>query len=144
MNSDTLYLVSCVGQKCDTPAPAAELYTSQWFKLARAYVEAQGAPWRVLSALHGLLHPEQVVAPYEFTLHHTSPPVLRQWTAVVVADLLRVRPQPARVVIFAGRRYRLYLVSALEARGYAVEVPMAGLGIGQQLGWLSRRVREAA
>jgi hypothetical protein len=36
------------------------------------------------------------------------------------------------------------LVPLLERRGYAVEVPMAGLGIGQQLGWLSRHVKQEA
>ncbi len=34
-----IYLVSCVGQKLDHPAPAEDLYVSDWFKKARAYVE---------------------------------------------------------------------------------------------------------
>jgi hypothetical protein len=37
-----------------------------------------------------------------------------------------------RVVIFAGQRYREFLVPALLSEGYEVDVPMANLGIGER------------
>lgn len=50
-----LHLVACVKAKATSPSQAANLYRSPWFRKARAYVEAQGAPWYILSALHGLV-----------------------------------------------------------------------------------------
>ena len=68
-SSRAIYLVSCVGQKLKTPAPARDLYTSVWFRKARSYVESTGLPWSVLSAKHGVVHPDEVIAPYDLTLN---------------------------------------------------------------------------
>ena len=62
-------LISCVGQKTAHPAPAKDLYRSDWFIKARKYAENKGARWAILSAEHGLLMPDQVVDPYEKTLN---------------------------------------------------------------------------
>ena len=58
-------LVSCVGQKLGYPAPAADLYQSDWFKKARAYAEAEGQRWYILSAKHGLVNPSKVLTPFD-------------------------------------------------------------------------------
>ena len=65
-----IYLVSCVSQKLSHPAPAQNLYTSAWFQKARSFVLKSGSPWYILSAEHGLVHPEQVLAPYEKNPDH--------------------------------------------------------------------------
>jgi Family of unknown function (DUF6884) len=62
-------LVSCVKSKQDSPAPAGDLYTSPLFRSFRRYAEANADVWYVLSAEHGLLHPDQIVATYERTLN---------------------------------------------------------------------------
>ena len=48
---------------------AKDLYISDWFVKARAHVEQAGNEWFILSAEHGLVHPENVIAPYERTLN---------------------------------------------------------------------------
>ena len=53
----SLYLVSCVGQKLSVPAPAADLYTSAWFRKARSYVAESGEPWFILSGNTGSFIP---------------------------------------------------------------------------------------
>src|SRR3546814_14699200 len=63
-----VFLVACVAAKLDRPAPARDLYASPWFQKARAYVERQGGAWFILSAKHGLIAPETVIAPYAETL----------------------------------------------------------------------------
>lgn len=40
--SADLCLVSCVSKKLPDPTPAKDLYVSDWFQKARAFVEAQG------------------------------------------------------------------------------------------------------
>ena len=42
-------------------------------------------------------------------------------------------------MIFAEQRCREFLVPALLSDGYEVDVPMANLGIGEQLAWLTAR-----
>ncbi|WP_238541429.1 DUF6884 domain-containing protein [Burkholderia gladioli] len=64
-----LYLVSCVGEKQDRAMPAKVLYRSNWFTKAREYVERRAGVWYILSAKHGLISPDQVIAPYEQTLN---------------------------------------------------------------------------
>lgn len=133
-----LYLVACVAGKLDRPAPARELYTSPWFQKARAYVEARGADWRILSALHGLVHPGQVLAPYEHTMADNLSRL--EWASRVIAQLEHEAPLRP-LVMLAGKAYRhpLRWLSATRT----VTVPMEGLGIGQQLAWLGAH-REAA
>ena len=137
-----VFLVACVGQKLTAPAPAKKLYQSMWFRKARAYVEAQGGEWSILSALYGLVSSEQTIAPYDCTLNTMSATERRSWTDKVLAQL--AMEPGTEVVILAGRHYRAGLVEALEARGHKVTVPMAGLGIGEQLAWLNQSIASLA
>lgn len=133
----TVFLVSCVSEKHNRPMPARELYLSPWFQKARAFVERQVGEWFILSAKYGLVAPDQVIAPYNETLNEKTVAVRREWSRKVVQDL-RARCTPGTSVVFlAGEKYRELLVPALRERGCNVEVPMEGLGIGEQLHWLS-------
>ena len=133
---DRLYLVSCVGKKGNCPVPAKDLYRSTWFKLARAWVERAAAPWFILSAKHGLVHPDTVIAPYDERLD-TMPIVARRgWAKRVNSQLAETLPDVGEVVIFAGQRYREYIERQLRARYTSISVPMEGLRIGEQLRWL--------
>jgi Family of unknown function (DUF6884) len=62
-------LVSCVGLKQVNPAAAKDLYRSAWFINARSYAEGIGPDWFILSAKHGLVCPDDLIAPYEQTLN---------------------------------------------------------------------------
>lgn len=132
-----IFLVSCVEQKLPYAAAARDLYTSEWFLKARRYVEAQQAPWFILSAAHGLLHPHQMVAPYERTLNNMGVAERRTWADQVMAQLEVLLPGVDSVEFIAGERYRENLVPELERRAIHVSVPMAGLRIGEQLSWLT-------
>ena len=96
------------------------------------------------SALHGVRDPEEVVEPYEMTLSGAGIGGRRLWGERVKADLMRRYPEAVRFVVLAGSCYREFLVPALEEAGHVVDVPMRGLGIGQQLVWLMRRSGEGA
>jgi hypothetical protein len=133
-----VHLVSCVGLKAAGPCAARDLYRSQWFRKARAYVEAAGGPWWILSAAHGLVAPDEVIAPYECTLNAMHAPARRQWGARVVAQLCEALPSSGAVVLLAGERYRAPLLDHL---GERAQVPMRGLGIGEQLAWFCERAR---
>ena len=132
-------LVSCVGSKAASAAPAADLYRSAWFRKARVFAEAGHDRWWILSALHGVLSPDEIIAPYEKTLNRMRAAARRAWADRVLAQLDQFLPPGTTVVFLAGQRYREHLEPALVRRGHQVEVPMRGLGIGHQLQWLTRR-----
>jgi hypothetical protein len=125
-------LVSCVKSKRPDPAPAMDLYTSALFDGFRAYAEANTDSWYILSAEYGMLHPDEVVAPYERTLNRMSRAERDRWAEKVRHQLASVIPPDAEVVV-AGERYREGLVPFLEARGHDVTIPLEGLSFGRQL-----------
>lgn len=140
----TVYLVSCVSVKGAEPTEARSLYVSDWFKKARSLVERSGAAWFILSAEHGLVHPMTVIAPYERTLNTMSVHERRAWASRVIERMNLELPRAERIVVLAGRRYREFLMEHLRSVCSDIQVPLEGLGIGEQLGWLSRATRHGA
>ena len=133
-----IHLLSCVGQKQSSPAPARDLYTSSWFRKARSYADTTGQPWFVLSAKHGLVHPDRVISPYDLTLNSIPVAGRRHWASTVLTQLEPHLDGVESIVILAGQRYREFLESSLRSRGLAVCVPMVGMRIGEQLRWLNK------
>jgi hypothetical protein len=113
---------------------------SQLFKGMRRYAEKVADAWYVLSAEHGVLRPEEVIAPYERTLNKMRKPDREAWAKRVQRRLLEVLPEGAEVIILAGMRYREGIVPFLEERGFDVTVPMKGMQFGPQLRWLKEQV----
>jgi hypothetical protein len=135
--ANSIVLVSCVKSKLHHPAPARSLYTSAWFRKARDLVEGTGARWFVLSSLYGLVAPDVEIAPYDHTLNSLGVTERREWATKVLSQLLPKIVDTRRIVMFAGQRYREFLVEPLLRHGLKVDVPMAHLARGQQLAWLS-------
>ena len=133
---ETVCLVSCVGTKQTNPAQAKDLYQSDWFIKARAYAEAVGSCWFILSAKYGLVHPDDVIEPYEMTLNTIGVTERRDWACHVQGKMDKQMPDAGRIVVLAGKRYRDFLMDYLQTRAERVEVPMANLGIGKQKNWL--------
>jgi hypothetical protein len=131
----TVALVSCVGEKTATPAPAAELYQSAWFKKARAWAEQSADRWYILSAEYGLLRPGAITAPYERTLNAMGRQERSAWAEKALSQIVTELKEGDRVIVLAGERYRADLVPALRRLEYTVEIPLQGLGIGEQLAW---------
>lgn len=135
-----LFLVSCVKTKLSEPAAARELYVSDWFRKARACVERDGGAWRILSAKYGLVHPDDVIRPYEKTLNTMRVAERRVWARDVLKALEPCLANADTVVFFAGERYREFLEPSLGGRGIRLDVPMKGLSQGRQLAWLRARL----
>lgn len=131
-------LVGCVKKKLGQPAPAAELYVSPLFRLRREYVERRCDKWLILSALHGVLDPTTVIEPYDVTLTRMGVRERRAWSREVRADL-RGRLEDLGACTFeihAGAAYADHgLVDGLHEGGASVELPVAGLRMGEQLAW---------
>lgn len=134
-------LIGCGSAKTPHAAPARDLYTGHLFRKAVRYAEATCTRWYVLSARHGLVHPDTVLEPYDVKLGRSHPdpardaPTTHDWARLVrhgLATELADVPRPTLVVL-AGEAYRAFVHPC----AWPYEVPMQGLGIGQQLSWLN-------
>lgn len=137
---ETIALVSCVKQKRSMPAPACDLYTSPLFCKMRDYAIAHSDRWFILSAKYGLVHPDAVIEPYELTLKQMRAPERRTWAQRVhrqmgETGLLRSGTQ---FLWMAGRTYQQDLATHLSS--FEQCDPLAGMKIGERLGWLTREL----
>jgi cytoplasmic iron level regulating protein YaaA (DUF328/UPF0246 family) len=137
---DAVVLVSCVKSKLEFAAEAKSLYTSAWFVKVRSLVEAAEANWCIISSRYGVVEPDEVIAPYDFTLNTLGVAERRQWASKVLTKLEPKLCRARKVVLFAGARYREFLVTPIRRRGLRVDIPMENLRRGEQLAWLSRYV----
>ncbi|CQD07923.1 hypothetical protein BN970_01526 [Mycolicibacterium conceptionense] len=132
-----LVLVSCVKSKLAAPAAAKDLYTSSLFKKERGYAERSGRPWFILSAEHGLVAPDEWLAPYERYLADTTAEFRTAWGAWVAARLeLLVGPLTGmEIEVHASSTYLNAVRPHLERLGAHLLDPLRGLDMGQCLAW---------
>ena len=130
-------LVACSRAKTNRPAPARELYVSPLFRAARAYAERHYGPgrWFILSARHGLVDPDTVLAPYDLNLGQLSARERVAWGDRVAVELTDRFPSGTVLWFHAGALYRDAIASVVP---HQVRFPLAGLRIGQQLAWYRR------
>lgn len=107
-------------------------------RYAEQETKAHGGNWYILSAAYGLVEPDQVLQPYDQTLYDLPPRAREAWAYAIVTRIRELHPAPRKVIILAGDVYRRYLDHWLSRYGYQIEAPLAGLGIGKQLAWLTR------
>ena len=137
-------LVGCVKAKRLGICPAQDLYVSTLFAGRRRYVERTCDRWFILSAKHGLLEPTSLVAPYDETLKAKGSAERRRWSNSVLGQLRAAVGHVAGTgfEVHAGAEYRDHgLTAGLLAEGGHVEVPVAGLRIGEQLAFYARAER---
>lgn len=138
-------LVGCVKQKAPMARPARDLYVSTLFEGRRAFVEQSCSDWWILSALHGLVHPQHVLEPYDVTLKDAGRRERREWSRRVLAALDEQTALRSGDVaeIHAGSEYRDWgLVDGLVARGVTVEIPTEGMPLGRQLAFYAEAKRQ--
>ena len=140
-----LLLVTCVKMKQQKPAAAKDLYASTLFKRQLAYAQHAGAPWFILSAEHGLVAPEEWLAPYERYLADTPPTYRKAWGSWVVERLsLLVGPLRGKVVeVHASEEYVAAIRSHLQASGSTLVEPLRGLSLSRRLVWYDQQLSHA-
>lgn len=144
--SPAVLLVTCVKSKRSTPSAAKDLYTSQLFLKQRAYAEAAGLPWFILSAEHGLVAPDEWLAPYERYLPDTPSSYREAWGRWVVArlELLHGTLAGATVEVHASDAYISAVEAPLRAASATIHVPLAGLALGERLQWYAAELASDA
>jgi hypothetical protein len=103
-------------------------------------VEHSCDEWWILSALHGLVYPDDVLEPYDVTMRDSTFAQRRKWSAAVLSDIdVRVQPRCGDTFeMHAGTDYRLFgLEDGLRERGFSIANPTEGLKLGPQLSFYS-------
>lgn len=137
-------LVSCCREKGGSIAPARELYRSQLFRKSATWADRQGHDWFVLSAKHGLIKPDDRLAPYDHSVRNMTP-YDRQYWANAVAEQLRALAlfwgvEHLNVTLLAGAAYANWI--PLVEDWCTVRQPLEGLQIGQRLQWLTFQLNQ--
>lgn len=147
-------LVSCGAAKLPHPAPARGLYTGSLYTAARAWVErrirdGEVDGWRILSARHGILAPDQVIGPYEATMETKTVDELRRWTysvdtAVRLPGLglglgaWSTYGGHITLTILAAGSYAKPLTDHWTALDWDIRTPLTGLGMPARIRALHR------
>jgi len=129
MSMKRIGLIACCKQKLSTPAAAKDLYCSPLFRASRCYVEPRCHEWAILSAKYGLVLSDQVIAPYDLTLHQLKPQALRDWADQTHQQIVERWPHWGSTIflVIASGRYRM----AIGDR--RVQMPFGELPIGMLL-----------
>lgn len=150
-------LVSCCKPKRATSCRAAELYTSQLFTKSLAFARTYTDYVFIVSALHGLLALDDVIAPYDQQIGDLTREQRAAWGADVVAKLAGLQlfasegwldaTMPASatrevatpaLIVLAGELYANPIRVAAERRGWPiVEEPLRRMTIGERLHFLT-------
>lgn len=139
-STDAVLLIACGKSKLSGPAAAKDLYTSPRFRKARQFAEASQRRWYILSAEHGLVRPDDWLAPYERFLSDTPRTFRAAWGEWVAARLeLEGDLDGTSVEIHAGEDYVVPLEEPLARRGATLVRPLRGLTLGQWSQWYDER-----
>jgi len=131
-------LISCSKSKLPTKARARELYTGSLFQKAVAWAERHQKPWFIVSALHGLVTPDQELQPYDFTLKQLRLREREAWGQRTINDLDKYASSGSQAILIMPELYRRHIQTALHQRNITYENPVEGMKIGQQMSWLMR------
>lgn len=133
----TVVLVGCGDAKHSGVHRGRELYSSGYFTLKRRYAEEEGDEWYILSAKHGVIEPDELIACYDKSIIDVDPDA---WAEMVIDQLGDV--SDARVIVLAGSDYLDPILSGLLRKAGRVEIPTRGMGMIDRMKWLSANTPE--
>jgi hypothetical protein len=125
-------LIACTKLKRGVACPAKSLYEpSALFRKALRHCQRAGKQVLILSAKHGVVHPEAVLQPYDVTLKTMGRAQKRSWGEKVTEQLRELIPAGASVELHAGREY----TQDIDLTCYHVLDPLRGLRLGERMRW---------
>lgn len=138
----TICLVACTSKKALYPTVAKDLYRSPLFEGAKNFAEKRCDSWFIISAKHGLLLPDDNMVPYDESLTQVTESDRLAWAEKVHTQISKLIKSPAKIIFLAGDKYRSYLQKFFEQDGHITKAPMSELGIGRQVEWLQKLIKE--
>ncbi|MFA9418001.1 DUF6884 domain-containing protein [Natrinema sp. HArc-T2] len=131
----TVALVGCGSEKREQQTEAKSLYTSSYFAKKRQWAEGCDA-WRILSAEHGVVHPETALEPYNTAMDDLTEADTQEWARDVMDDLRPFLAAFDEVVILAGSDYVDPISDEIEQADVTIRWPFQGKRLFEQMEWL--------
>lgn len=144
MDVERIGIVACCKQKLEHYAPAKTLYQSLLFKLSRLYAEKVCDRWVILSALHGVVFPDQCLHPYDLDLRTAVAADRLKWVRQTHEALIYHFVPSVRFVVLAGRDYARAVPDDDKQLDIRSLFPLEGMGIGRRINYLSKMVGKKA
>ncbi|MCU4926905.1 hypothetical protein OB905_13100 [Halobacteria archaeon AArc-dxtr1] len=129
---------------------AKDLYTSNYFQLKREYAEECCNKWRILSAEHGLLQPDEEIEAYDASLKPSSDSYIGDYeagkwsvqTSQSISLFASFQAIHTHYVVLAGEDYVGHIEEQLQKlRHVAFPFRSDDLGgNGDQMGWLREEI----
>ena len=143
-------LVHASGPQRSSRSPARELYDSSYFGLKAEYATVCCDEWVVVSEKHGVVPPDESLAPYDAALEDVDATARSEWVTDVAAESMRFASADGRTsrfdtaVVLASARYADFyspLSSHLRSVDVEVRLPLVELGgVASQQGWLREQI----
>lgn len=133
-----IVFIGCVKLKQNKSCTAEEMYISTLFKYSLGYAKKiKPRKIFILSAKHGVLELNDVIAPYNETLNTKTKKEKQLWAYKCYCQLKEKQidfDEP--VVWLCGENYRKYLMQKFKNNN----VPINGLGLGNQLKFYKKNI----
>jgi hypothetical protein len=136
----TIVLISGGKQQAGTSQAARVLFTSPLFQTSVKYADHIQKPWYIVSAGHGLVKPEEILAPLPRGFSEFSLPERTTWVNLVSQELSQVLKPGDCVILLAGKTCCQLLEDPIRALACGLETPLVGKKIGEQLAWLKKEL----
>jgi len=133
-------LISCTSKKRTYRCKAKELYdASSLFAASYSYAKRKNCEVYILSAKHGLLYENDIIAPYNETLLDKTSKEINEWRAQVLKALEeRFDFNETNFIILAGKNYYEPLIQYIKH----YELPLKGMRIGERISFLNAQREE--
>lgn len=141
---ETIALVACAKAKRPGRHQAKNLYHSTLFTYSRKYAETHADRWFILSAKHGLVHPDSMLDFYYGTLKNVPLPVKNRWAHKVYDQIkaLNLDPQNTRIMWLAGNDYKSELSPMLTR--FRQDDPLRNMKLGDRMAWLKSQIEDGS
>lgn len=132
-------LLATARKKSTKSAPVTEFYQSPLFQKTLEYASHHYDRMYFYNAKDGLLLPEDIMDPYDVSIKTFSHHQREEWAQKVIEQFSEYETSTDILVcLHGGSVYRKHLEPQLNRFNYIYEVPLKGLGIGEQLSWYQK------
>ncbi len=132
-------LISCSKSKGGHRDIARDMYVSPLYRKSVQLAELWGVPFYILSAKYGLLHPDELIEPYEQTLKTATKKEKQDWARRVDTQLRELSRK--EFIVLAGDDYFAPLLEAGGDEPLSYFAPMRSLSLGTRLAFLNEAIR---
>jgi hypothetical protein len=138
-------IITCGSDKQYKKCPAKEMYIGSLFVASRKYVESvYGNNYCILSAKYHLLHPDDIIEPYDMFLGKFKKEEKQEWWRITSNMLLEEFSENTEYEFYAGKDYIEGILPVLDKAGRKYNCYLNDLGMGYKIQWFQHHTKKKA